>query len=281
MELAQKSLLGRLRRPDQVRRVLEKLRQEGSSRPRAGSREARRADDPRLFVGRTVLAVGPASRSSSRRPRGVERAARGSRVRAKAPVCAGAEGVPFDRAAFTVLGAIALQGVRLSRVELGSVVYVIGLASSGRSRSPSAGAGCRVVATDRCGRCDLALRMGAEAAPPARTPERHGRDLGARCRRGDHHGVGALHGPIEQAVEAVRKKGASCSWASWLELDRRPLYFKEAELVVSCSYGPGRYDPSYEERGQDYPAAYVRWTEQRNMQAVLDLMASAGWTCRR
>jgi len=57
-----------------------------------------------------------------------------------------------------------------------------------------------------------------------------------------------------------------------LQFDRRPWYFKECEFVVSCSYGPGRYDPAYEELGQDYPAVYVRWTEQRNMQAVLDLM---------
>jgi hypothetical protein len=59
-----------------------------------------------------------------------------------------------------------------------------------------------------------------------------------------------------------------------LELDRRPFYFKECEFVVSCSYGPGRYDADYEERGRDYPAAYVRWTEQRNIQAVLDLMGA-------
>ena len=58
-----------------------------------------------------------------------------------------------------------------------------------------------------------------------------------------------------------------------LDLPRRPFYFKEAEVVVSCSYGPGRYDAAYEEQGHDYPFAYVRWTEQRNMQAVLDLMA--------
>jgi hypothetical protein len=60
----------------------------------------------------------------------------------------------------------------------------------------------------------------------------------------------------------------------WAESSEKTYYFKEAEFVVSCSYGPGRYDPEYEERGHDYPASYVRWTEQRNMQAVLDLMAS-------
>ena len=82
-------------------------------------------------------------------------------------------------------------------------------------------------------------------------------------------------GPIDLAANAVRKKGrVVLVGVVGLELDRRPFYFKEAEFVVSCSYGPGRYDPAYEEGGHDYPAAYVRWTEQRNMQAVLDLMAA-------
>jgi predicted dehydrogenase len=80
---------------------------------------------------------------------------------------------------------------------------------------------------------------------------------------------------MDLAIEAVRRKGRIVLvGVVGLELDRRPLYFKEAEFVVSCSYGPGRYDPDYEDRGQDYPPAYVRWTEQRNIQAVLDLMGS-------
>jgi predicted dehydrogenase len=81
------------------------------------------------------------------------------------------------------------------------------------------------------------------------------------------------NGPIELAASAVRQKGrVVLVGVVGLELDRRPFYFKEAEFVVSCSYGPGRYDPEYEERGHDYPAAYVRWTEERNLQAVLELM---------
>jgi hypothetical protein len=81
--------------------------------------------------------------------------------------------------------------------------------------------------------------------------------------------------PIELAAESVRKKGRVVAVGDVsLKLPRRPFYFKEAEFVVSCSYGPGRYDAEYEERGHDYPFAYVRWTEQRNMQAVLDLMAT-------
>ena len=81
------------------------------------------------------------------------------------------------------------------------------------------------------------------------------------------------NGPIELAASAVRQKGrVVLVGVVGLELDRRPFYFKEAEFVVSCSYGPGRYDPDYEQRGHDYPAAYVRWTQQRNIQAFLDLM---------
>ena len=81
------------------------------------------------------------------------------------------------------------------------------------------------------------------------------------------------NGPIDLAAAAVRKKGrVVLVGVVGLELDRRAFYFKEAEFVVSCSYGPGRYDAEYEDRGHDYPAAYVRWTEERNLQAVLDLM---------
>jgi predicted dehydrogenase len=81
--------------------------------------------------------------------------------------------------------------------------------------------------------------------------------------------------PIELAAETVRQKGRVVAVGLvGLDLPRRPFYFKEAEFVVSCSYGPGRYDADYEERGHDYPPAYVRWTEQRNMQAFLDLVAA-------
>src|SRR5436853_7680639 len=119
------------------------------------------------------------------------------------------------------------------------------------------------------------MRMGADLARP---------DLRAPDIEGFSAGLGAdavlitastkSNGPIELAAASVRKKGrVVLVGVVGLEPDRRPFFFKEAEFVVSCSYGPGRYDPEYEERGHDYPAAHVRWTEQRNMQAVLDLMA--------
>jgi predicted dehydrogenase len=125
-------------------------------------------------------------------------------------------------------------------------------------------------------KCRIAVKMGAEKARS---------DFGIKelndLTRGS--GVDAViitastksNEPVELAAESVRKRGRVVAVGDVsLNLPRRPFYFKEAEFVVSCSYGPGRYDAEYEERGHDYPFAYVRWTEQRNMQAVLDLMAA-------
>ena len=138
-------------------------------------------------------------------------------------------------------------------------------------------AGCRVIGTDLdADKCDLALKMGADVARASMKPvdvEELTAGFGA-----DAVLVTAATSsstPMIQAVEAVRKKGrVVLVGAVGMKLERTPLYMKEAEVVVSCSYGPGRYDPLYEERGHDYPASYVRWTEQRNLQAVLDLMAT-------
>jgi predicted dehydrogenase/threonine dehydrogenase-like Zn-dependent dehydrogenase len=281
MELAQKSLLGKAReRPDHVRRVLEKMKTEGFFRTLAQVRE--RLDEPMAMgyaSAGVVLACGE----------GVQEFKPGDRVASNGPhagvvsvprnLCARVpDEVSLDQAAFTVLGAIALQGMRLARLELGATAYVIGLGLVGQlTVALLKAAGCRVLAMDLDERkCELALRMGADEAVPSLTApgvlERTGR-LGA-----DAVLIAASarsSGPIEQAVEAVRKKGrVVLVGVVDLSLDRRPWYFKEAEFVVSCSYGPGRYDPAYEDGGRDYPPAYVRWTEQRNMQAVLDLMAS-------
>ncbi|MEX2286346.1 MAG: bi-domain-containing oxidoreductase, partial [Planctomycetaceae bacterium] len=188
------------------------------------------------------------------------------------------DGVSFERAGFAVLGAIAMQGVRLSKATLGETVFVIGLGLIGQlTVGLLTAAGCHVIGTDLdADKCALALKMGARFAQPNLLAE----DVS--------HGTGGLGAdavlitastksnvPIDLAAAAVRAKGrVVLVGVVGLELDRRPFYFKEAEFVVSCSYGPGRYDPDYEERGHDYPAAWVRWTEQRNIQAVLDLMGA-------
>jgi predicted dehydrogenase/threonine dehydrogenase-like Zn-dependent dehydrogenase len=281
IELAQKSLLGKAReRPDQVRRVLEKIRNEGFFTTL--QQVMARLDEPMALgyaSAGVVLAAGA----------GVSEFKPGDRVASNGPhagvvcvprhLCARVPAdVPLPHAAFTVLGAIALQGVRLAKVELGGTALVVGLGLVGQlAVALLRSAGVRVFGTDPdLAKCEIAVKMGAAVARPGLTGgavEELTGGLGA-----DAVLIAAAtksNEPIELAAAAVRKKGRIVLvGVVGLELDRRPFYFKECEFVVSCSYGPGRYDPEYEERGHDYPAAHVRWTEQRNMQAVLDLMAS-------
>ena len=279
LDLGKKSLLGKAReRPDQVRRVLEKIRNEGLINTLQQVRE--KLDEP-MTMGYSsagvVLACG----------RGVQEFKPGDRVASNGPhaeivsvprnLCALVpQDVSFEHAAFAVLGSIALQGVRLAKCELGETVLVVGLGLVGQlTVAVLKAAGMKVLATDPdTARCEMAVRMGASLARTnmaSNDVEQLTRGLGA-----DAVILTAStksNAPIELAAQAVRKKGrVVLVGVVGLDLDRRPFYFKEAEFVVSCSYGPGRYDPSYEERGVDYPAAYVRWTEQRNIQAVLEMM---------
>ena len=280
-DLARRSLLGKaIERPDQVRRAIEKLRHEGffSTLQQIGER----LDEP-LAMGYSsagvVLACGA----------GVQGFKPGDRVASNGPhagvvcvpkhLCAVVpNGVALEHAAFAVLGAIALQGTRLAKAELGSSAFVIGLGLVGQLVvAMLRAAGVRVLGTDPDpSKCQLALRMGAEEARP---------NLSANDTEVLTGGMGAdavviaastsSSQPVEMAVQAVRRKGRIVLvGVVGLELDRRAFYFKECEFVVSCSYGPGRYDPDYEERGRDYPAPYVRWTVQRNLDAVIDLIAS-------
>jgi predicted dehydrogenase/threonine dehydrogenase-like Zn-dependent dehydrogenase len=279
IDLAKKSLLGKAReRPDLVRRVIEKCRNEGLLNTVRQVRE--RLDTPMsmgysaagmvLACGRGVKNFKPGDRVASNGPH-AEIVSVSKQLCARIP-----DNVEFEQAAFAVLAAIALNGVRLSSAKLGETVFVIGLGLIGQiAVALAAASGCRVIGTDLdAGKCELALKMGAESARPGLS----GAEIESLT-----GGLGAdavlitastpSNGPIDLAAAAVRKKGrVVLVGVVGLELDRRPFYFKEAEFVVSCSYGPGRYDPEYEDRGHDYPAAYVRWTEERNLQAVLELM---------
>lgn len=279
-ELARKSLIGKAReRPDQVRRLLVKARQEGLLPTIAQARE--KLGQPMALgysSAGTVLAIGA----------GVEGLSPGDHVASNGPhagvvlvpkhLCVPVpRQIPFEQAAFTVLGSIAIHGLRLAGVSLGDTVFVIGLGIVGQLTVALArAAGCRVYATDLDeSRCELGRETGAQDASP---------DLDEDAVSEITGGLGAdavivaaatdSDGPIEKAGNAVRKKGRIVVvGAVGMGLARRTFYMKEAEVVVSCSYGPGRYDPDYEERGRDYPAAYVRWTEHRNMKAVVAAMA--------
>jgi len=189
------------------------------------------------------------------------------------------DSVSDEEAAFTVIGAIGLQGVRLAAPTLGECFVVIGLGLVGLITVQLLRAnGCRVLGIDPdSNRLGLAQQLGAEVAvQPEQEPER----IAERFSRG--RGVDGVlvtastksSEPIAQAARMCRKRGRIVLvGVTGLELSRADFYEKELTFQVSCSYGPGRYDPAYEELGQDYPVGFVRWTEQRNFEAVLDMMA--------
>ncbi len=281
MDLASKSLLGKAReRPDHVRRVLEKVRNEGLLNTLSAVKE--KLDEPMAMgysAAGIVLACGHGVQHFKPGDRVASNGHHAEVVSVPVNLCAHVpENVSLDHASFAVLGAIALQGIRLAKIELGETVLVIGLGLVGQlAVALLNAAGCSVIGTDPDpSKCDLALKMGAVKAAPG---------LSATAVESITHGLGAdavvitastkSNGPIELAANAVRKRGrVVLVGVVGLELDRRPFFFKEAEFVVSCSYGPGRYDAQYEELGRDYPAAYVRWTEQRNIAAVLQSIGS-------
>ncbi|WP_340245973.1 bi-domain-containing oxidoreductase [Sulfitobacter pontiacus] len=191
------------------------------------------------------------------------------------------ENVSSAAASFTVLGAIGLQGIRLLKPTLGECVVVTGLGMIGLMTVQMLRAqGCRVLGIDLDEtRLEMARSFGAETVNPGA-----GQDViatAAAFSRG--RGVDGViitastesDGPVHQAAEMCRKRGRIVLvGVAGLKLSRADFYEKELSFQVSCSYGPGRYDTRYEEGGQDYPIGFVRWTEQRNFEAVLDLMSS-------
>ena len=187
--------------------------------------------------------------------------------------------VTHEAAAFTTLGAIALQGIRLADVRLGESVAVIGLGLLGLlTVQQLKAAGCRVIGLDpKPERAGQAVALGADAARS--TAE----EFAQVCEMAtEGRGVDAVlitadtpsSDPVTLAARVARDRGrVIVVGAVGLELPRKPYFDKELEFRISRSYGPGRYDAGYEERGQDYPIGYVRWTEKRNMEAVVALMA--------
>ena len=191
------------------------------------------------------------------------------------------EGVSDEHASFVVLAAIGLQGIRLANTTLGEQIVVIGLGAIGlMSVQILLAQGCRVLAIDvQEDRLQLAAQSGAETCNPVA-----GHDvlsIADKFSRG--RGVDAViitastksHEIVSQSAKMCRKRGRIVLvGVIGLNLVRDDFYKKELTFQVSCSYGPGRYDPAYEDAGHDYPIAFVRWTEQRNFEAVLDLMSS-------
>jgi predicted dehydrogenase/threonine dehydrogenase-like Zn-dependent dehydrogenase len=190
--------------------------------------------------------------------------------------------VPLRSAAWTTLGAIALQGVRRAQPELGSVALVTGLGTLGLLTVQLLKAsGCAVVAADLDPRrvavalalgADRAVDSGEAGAVEAAVAELSG-GIGADCAL--LTAKTSSSGPVAQAMDVVRQRGRVVVVGDvGLDVPRAEFYRKEIELTMSCSYGPGRYDDSYELDGRDYPPGFVRWTEQRNLSAFLGALAS-------
>jgi predicted dehydrogenase/threonine dehydrogenase-like Zn-dependent dehydrogenase len=190
-------------------------------------------------------------------------------------------GVSLKAAAFTTLGAIALQGVRRSRVEMGETVVVVGLGLVGQLTCQLLqGAGCRVIGLDLAReKVELARQLGLNRGIVA------GEEDALAVVNNFTQGVGAdavllcagtsSSRPVNQAFQMARERGrVVIVGAVGMELERADFYTKEQDLLISRSYGPGRYDPTYEEQGVDYPIGYVRWTENRNMQEFLRQLAA-------
>lgn len=268
--------------PDKVRMVLDKIKTDGIGPTIAAVRH--KLDQP-IALGYSnagyVIEVGSAVQGFAQGDRVASNGKHAEIVTVPVNLCARIpDAVTDDEAAFTVLGAIALQGIRLLQPTLGEAIVVAGLGLVGQITVQLLRAqGCRVLALDYFkARLDLASASGAETfdlsqGDPFLFAERFSRGRGV-------DGVVVTAStkssePIHQAAQMCRKRGRIVLvGVTGLELSRADFFEKELTFQVSCSYGPGRYDPVYEEKGQDYPVGFVRWTEQRNFEAVLDMMTA-------
>ena len=278
------NLLNKARQqPDKVRMVLDKVRTDGAA---AALDAVRSKLDQPLALGYCnvgyVIEAGSGVEGPSPGDRVVSNGKHAEVVAVPKRLCARIpDQVSDDAASFTILAAIGLQGIRLVKPTLGECVVVTGLGLIGLLTVQMLRAhGCRVLGIDFDPvRLELARQFGAEVVNPS-----DGQDVlvaAASFSRGS--GVDAViitastksNEPVAQAARMCRKRGRIVLvGVVGLELSRADFYEKELTFQVSCSYGPGRYDPEYEEAGHDYPVGYVRWTEQRNFEAVLDLMAA-------
>jgi len=290
-EFARKNLLQKAKsRPDLVREVVRKVQRDGLLSAIQTVRS--RLDQPQtpgyssagsvVAVGEGVTDLQPGDR--------VACAGAGFAVHAEftcvprllvARIPAGVSGgeVPFDEAAFSTLGAVALHGLRTAEAKLGDIVAVIGLGLIGQiTVQLLKAAGCHVLGTDLDpSRAHLARNLGADATASSDSAFR---DLCAETSNG--MGVDSVliaaetssSDPVNLAGAIARDRGIVVAVGTvGMEIERKAYYEKELDFRISRSYGPGRYDSAYEQKGRDYPIGYVRWTETRNMEAFAALLA--------
>lgn len=285
VNVARKNLLGKaLARPDQVRQVLQTYRQLGFQATYQKVVNKLDALSPLGYSSAgVVLAVGSdvtGFKIGDRVACGGTTAVHAEVVAVPHNLCQPVPAnVPLEQAAFATLGAIALQGIRQTAPTLGETVGVIGLGLLGLlTVQLLRAAGCHVIGIDiSAQRCEWAQKLGADAAYTPDDPA-----LETAVRAFTPAGLDAViltaatpsSTPIQQAGQLCRNQGRVVIVGDvGLDVPRSPFYEKELDIRLSRSYGPGRYDPQYEEKGVDYPIGYVRWTEGRNIAAFLDLLA--------
>ena len=286
VELGQKSLLGKAReRPELIGKVWEKVKTEGIAQTLDGVRDkldqshavGYSAAGTVIECGEGITDLLPGDRVACA---GTNFASHAEVISVPRNLCVRLpDHVGFAEGAFGTVGAIALQGVRLAEPTLGEAVVVIGLGLVGQLTVQLLKAnGCRVFGVDIDeARVQLALASGADAGcVPAEAKEKvAGWSRGRGADACIIAAATASNEPIELAGEISRLKGQVVAVGMvGMNVPRNVYYLHELTLKVSMSYGPGRYDPNYEESGHDYPVAYVRWTEGRNIEAFLDLLAA-------
>jgi predicted dehydrogenase/threonine dehydrogenase-like Zn-dependent dehydrogenase len=290
-EFARKSLLQKARsRPDLVREVISKVQRDGIlSAVQAVRNRLDQPQNPGYSSAGTVIAVGEGVTDLQPGDR-VACAGAGIAVHAeiacvprlllaRTPVPDPSEaGVPFDEAAFATLGAVALHGIRTSEARLGDLVAVVGLGLLGQlTVQLLKAAGCRVLGMDIDPiKAEVASRSGADGAASSGSAFR---DLCLEASAGA--GVDAVlitaetpsSDPVNLAGAIARDRAVVVAVGTvGMDIERKAYYEKELDFRISRSYGPGRYDTAYEQKGRDYPIGYVRWTETRNMEAFLQLL---------
>ncbi|HYO90667.1 MAG TPA: bi-domain-containing oxidoreductase [Pyrinomonadaceae bacterium] len=289
VDQGKKSLLERAREnPELVKQVLERAKNEGvlntfnAVRSKLGSFTALgySASGVVVAVGDDVTEFRAGDRVACA---GVGYASHAEMLSVPKNLCVRLPGeLGFDAGAFGTLGAIALQGVRLAEPTLGEAVVVIGLGLLGQLTVQLLKAnGCRVFGIDLdAQKIELARSLGAEAGSLNDADAKRAVMEWSRGRGADAVLITAAtssNQPLELAGEISRLKGRVVAVGMvGLDIPRNLFFSRELSLRISMSYGPGRYDAEYEERGHDYPFAYVRWTEGRNIEAFLDLVSSGG-----
>lgn len=287
-EFGKAGLVGKaMQQPDKVRMVVNRIQADGFLSTVDAVRS--KLDQPLPLgycnVGRVIDAPGTGFVKGDRV---VSNGYHAQVVRVQNNLCARIpDNVDDESASFTVLGAVALQGIRLVSPTVGEAIVVTGLGLIGLLAVQILRAnGCRVLGIDfDSSKCDLARMFGAETVDLSKGEDPIAKASAFSRGRGVDGVVitasTTSNEPVSQAAAMCRKRGRIVLVGIvGLELSRSDFFEKELTFQVSCSYGPGRYDDQYERKGLDYPIGYVRWTEQRNFEAVLDLLASGSLDVR-